>query len=157
MISDKSALVAILASIVSGEYLPAVVVAIMLLGGEMLEDYAQRRASSAIRKLIEAQPQTATVLRNGQEVQIKPEEVKLGETVIVKPGAKIPIDGVIQKGSALINQASVTGESVPVDKAKGALVFSGTLIMQGAIYVTATAVGESYADASGVSPACSMP
>jgi len=139
---DVLATVAILASIVSGEYLPAVVVAIMLLGGEMLEDYAQRRASSAIRKLIEAQPQTATVLRNGQEVQIKPEEVKLGETVIVKPGAKIPIDGVIQKGSALINQASVTGESVPSEKAEGELVFSGTLIMQGAIYVTATAVGE---------------
>ena len=139
---DVLATVAILASIVSGEYLPAVVVAIMLLGGEMLEDYAQRRASSAIRKLIEAQPQTATVLRNGQEVQIKPEEVKLGETVIVKPGAKIPIDGVIQKGFALINQASVTGESVPSEKAEGELVFSGTLIMQGAIYVTATAVGE---------------
>src|SRR3990172_3997834 len=139
---DVLATVAILASIVSGEYLPAVVVAIMLLGGEMLEDYAQQRASSAIRRLIEAQPQTATVLRNGQEVQIKPEEVKLGETVIVKPGAKIPIDGVIQKGFALINQASVTVESVPSEKAEGELVFSGTLIMQGAIYVTATAVGE---------------
>ena len=139
---DVLATVAILASIVSGEYLPAVVVAIMLLGGEMLEDYAQQRASSAIRRLIEAQPQTATVLRSGQEVQIKPEEVNLGEIVIVKPGAKIPVDGIIQKGSALINQASISGESVPVDKAEGALVFSGTIIMQGAIYVTATAVGE---------------
>lgn len=139
---DLLATVAILAAIISGEYLPATLVAIMLLGGEMLEDYAQQRSSRAIQKLIEGQPQTATVLRNGQEVQIKPEDVKLGETVIVKPGAKIPVDGIIQKGHASINQASVTGESVPAEKSEGTNVFSGTIVQQGAIYVTATAVGE---------------
>ena len=69
---DVLATTAILAPIASGEYLPATVVALMLLGGEMLEDYAQLRSSRAIQKLIEAQPQTATVLRNGQEVQVKP-------------------------------------------------------------------------------------
>ena len=102
---DLLATVAILAAIISGEYLPATLVAIMLLGGEMLEDYAQQRSSRAIQKLIEGQPQTATVLRNGQEVQIKPEDVKLGETVIVKPGAKIPVDGIIQKGHASIRSS----------------------------------------------------
>ncbi len=139
---DLLATVAILASIVSGEYLPATIVGIMLLGGEMLEDYAQQRSTRAIQKLMEGQPQTATVLRNGQEVQIKPEDVKLGETVIVKPGAKIPVDGIIQKGHASINQASVTGESVPAEKSEGANVYSGTIVQQGAIYLTATAVGE---------------
>jgi heavy metal translocating P-type ATPase len=139
---DVLATIAILASIVSGEYFPATIVALMLLGGEMLEDYAQRRSSKAIQKLIEGQPRTATVLRDGQEVQVKPEEVKIGETVIVKPGAKIPVDGVIQKGHASINQASVTGESVPAEKSEGAGVYSGTIVQHGAIYVVATAVGE---------------
>ncbi len=139
---DLLATVAILVSIISGEYLPATIVGIMLLGGEILEDYAQQRSSRAIEKLIEGQPQTATVLRNGQEIQVTPEDVQLGETVIVKPGAKIPVDGIIQKGHASINQASVTGESVPAEKSEGTNVYSGTMVQQGAIYVTATSIGE---------------
>lgn len=139
---DVLATVAIAASIASGEFLPAAVVALMLFGGEMLEDYAQQRASRAIQKLIEIQPQTATAIRNGQEVQVKPEEVELGETVLVKPGAKIPVDGIIREGRATINQASVTGESTPAEKCEGDTVYSGTTIQQGAIYITATAVGE---------------
>ncbi|MDR2700784.1 MAG: cation-translocating P-type ATPase [Nitrososphaerota archaeon] len=139
---DMLATIAIVASIVSGEYFPATIVAFMLVGGEMLEDYAQQRSTRAIQKLVEEQPQIATVLREGQEVQIKPYEIKVGETIIVRPGAKIPADGVIQRGHAYVNQASVTGESVPIEKAEGASVYSGTIVQQGAIYVAATAVGE---------------
>ena len=139
---DMLATIAIIASIISGEYFPATLVAFMLLGGEMLEDHAQHKSTNAIQKLIEEQPQTATVLRNEQEIQVNPQEVKIGETVIVKPGAKIPVDGIIQKGHATINQASVTGESVPVEKAEGATVYSGTIVQQGAIFVVATAIGE---------------
>jgi Cd2+/Zn2+-exporting ATPase len=139
---DMLATIAIVASIVSGEYFPATLVAFMLLGGEMLEDYAQHKSTNSIQKLIEEQPQTALVLREGQEIQVRPEEVNIGETVIIKPGAKIPVDGIIQKGQAYINQASVTGESVPVEKIEGTTVYSGTIVQQGAIYVTATAVGE---------------
>jgi Cd2+/Zn2+-exporting ATPase len=139
---DVLATVAIAASIASGEFLPAAVVALMLFGGEILEDYAQQRASRAIQKLIETRPQTATAIRNGQEVQVKPEDVELGETVLVKPGAKIPVDGIIQEGHATLNQASVTGESTPAEKCEGDTVYSGTTIQQGAIYITATAVGE---------------
>jgi len=139
---DTLATIAIIASIVSGQYLPATVVAFMLIGGELLEDYAQKRTSKAIHKLVEDKPQTATVLRNGVETQIKPEEVQIGETVLVKPGAKIPVDGIIQKGHASINQAPITGESVPIEKAQGATVYSGTTLQQGAIYIEATAVGK---------------
>lgn len=139
---DVLATIAILASIVSGEYFPATIVAVMLVGGEMLEDYAQRRSSKAIEKLIEGQPRTATVFRNGREIQVNPEEVAVGETILVKPGAKIPVDGIIQKGHASINQASVTGESLPAEKAEGAIVYNGTIVQHGAIYVVATAVGE---------------
>ena len=139
---DLLATIAIIASIASGEYFPATIVALMLVGGEILEDYAQRKSTNAIQKLIEEQPQTATVFREGQEIQVKVEEVKIGETVIVKPGAKIPVDGIIQKGRAYINQASVTGESVPIEKIEGTNVYSGTIVQQGAIYVTTTATGE---------------
>jgi len=139
---DVLATVAVAASIASGEFLAAAVVALMLFGGEILEDYAQQRASRAIEKLIETQPQTAIVMRNGLEVQVRPEEVGIGETVLVKPGAKIPVDGVIKEGRATINQASVTGESTPAEKCESATVYSGTTIQQGAIYITATAVGE---------------
>ena len=139
---DMLATIAIIASIACGEYFPATIVAFMLVGGEMLEDYAQRRSTRAIQRLIEEQPQVATVLRDGQEVQVKPQEIEIGETIIVRPGVKIPADGIIQKGHACINQASVTGESVPVEKMEGANVFSGTIVQQGAIYVTVTAVGK---------------
>ncbi|MCL1978013.1 MAG: cation-translocating P-type ATPase [Candidatus Bathyarchaeota archaeon] len=139
---DLLATIAIIASIISGEYFPATIVALMLLGGEMLEDYAQQKSTDAIQKLIEEQPQTATVLRDGQEKQVIPQEVKIGETVIIRPGAKIPVDGIIQKGHAYINQASVTGESIPAEKTEGTNVYSGTIVQQGAIYVIATAVGE---------------
>jgi len=139
---DALATIAILASIISGEYFPATMVALMLIGGEILEDYAQGQSSKAIQKLLEGQPQTAIVLREGQEMQVKPEEVQIGEIVIVKPGAKIPVDGIIEKGYASINQASVTGESVPAEKSKDAEVYSGTIVQHGAIYITATAVGE---------------
>ncbi|MDR2708273.1 MAG: cation-translocating P-type ATPase [Nitrososphaerota archaeon] len=139
---DMLATIAIVAAIISREYFPATIVAFMLVGGEMLEDYAQRRSTKAIQKLIEEQPQVATVVRDGQEIQVKPQEISIGETVIVRPGAKIPVDGIIQKGQACINQASVTGEAVPVEKLEGASVFSGTIVQQGAIYVSVTAVGE---------------
>jgi Cd2+/Zn2+-exporting ATPase len=138
---DFLATIAIFASIISGEYFPATIVALMLIGGEMLEDYAQQKSSKAIQKLVEGQPQTATVLRDGQEIQVNPQTVQIGETVIVKPGAKIPVDGIIQKGHAYINQASITGESLPAEKTTSDTVYSGTIVQQGAIYITTTAVG----------------
>jgi Cd2+/Zn2+-exporting ATPase len=138
---DFLATIAIVASIFSGEYFPATIVALMLIGGEMLEDYAQHKSSKAIQQLVEEQPQVATVLREGKEVQVEPHMVKIGETVIVKPGAKIPIDGIIQKGHAYINQASITGESLSAEKNVGDSVYSGTLVQQGALYISATAVG----------------
>jgi len=139
---DLLATIAIVASIISTEYFPATIVAFMLLGGEMLEDYAQHRSTKAIQKLVDEQPQVATVIRDGQEIQVKPQELKVGEIIIVRPGAKIPADGIIQKGHACINQASVTGESMPVESTEGTSVYSGTIVQQGAIYVTVTAVGE---------------
>ncbi len=139
---DVLASVAVLASIAVNEYLAATVVVLMLGGGEILEDYATKRASKAIQKLIDASPQTAFVIRNGQEIQVTVDQLKHGETVIVKPGGKIPADGIVSKGHASVNQSSVTGESMPVQKATGDAVFSGTLVELGAIEISVTQVGE---------------
>ena len=139
---DVLATVAIIASIYVGEYIAASVVVIMLGGGEVLEDIAFSRATSAIEKLVDDFPQTAFVLRNGVEVEVPVSEIEVGETVIVKPGGMIPVDGVIRDGKATVNQASVTGESLPVEKASGDDVFSGSLVELGALEINATAVGD---------------
>lgn len=139
---DVLATTAVVVSIIVGEYSAAAVIAIMLGGGEILEDFASNRATKAIQKLIDASPKTAFVIRNGKEVEVKVEEVKVGETVIIKPGGKIPVDGFILNGQATLNQSSVTGESMPVEKSKDDQVYSGTIVQLGALEIKTTAVGE---------------
>ena len=139
---DILATFAVIASIYVGEYVAAAVVVLMLGGGEILEDYTSGRASVAIEKLVEESPKTAIVVRGGKEMEVPISEVKIGETVVVKPGGKIPVDGVVQSGKASVNQASITGESMPVDRSVGESVFGGTIIEQGSLDLEVTAIGE---------------
>jgi len=139
---DVLATAAVVVSIAVGEYLAAAVIAIMLGGGEILEDFASSRASSAIQKLIEASPKTATVIRDGREIEVKVDDVKIGETVVVKPGGKIPVDGIVLNGEATVNQSSVTGESMPAEKSRNDRVYSGTIVQLGALEIKTTAVKE---------------
>lgn len=138
---DVLATFAIAFSIIGGENLAAATVALMLFGGEVLEEYAQQRATKAIQKLVDQQPQTALVIRNNVEVEVYPDEVSVGELVLVKPGMKVPVDGTVQKGYASVNQAVLTGESVPIEKAVGDTVYSGTVLQEGAVYIRATSIG----------------
>jgi len=139
---DVLATVAVVVSIAVGEYLAAAVIAIMLGGGEILEDFASGRASSAIQKLIEASPKTAIVIRDGREIEVKVDDVKIEEAVVVKPGGKIPVDGIVLNGEATVNQSSVTGESMPAEKSKNDKVYSGTIVQLGALEIKTTAVKE---------------
>jgi len=139
---DVLATAAVVVSIAVGEYLAAAVIAIMLGGGEILEDFASSRASSAIQKLIEASPKTAIVIRDGREIEVKVDDVKIGETVVVKPGGKIPVDGIVLNGEATVNQSSVTGESMPAEKSRNDRVYSGTIVQLGALEIKTTAVKE---------------
>ena len=139
---DLLATVAIAASILLGEYLAACVVVLMLGGGEVLEGLISERASGAIEKLIEAFPKTATVIRGGVETVVPVSEIRGGDTVSVKPGGMIPVDGVVLDGKATMNQSSVTGESMPVEKEPGAEVLSGSIVELGAVRVEARAVGD---------------
>ncbi len=109
--------------------------------GKFLEARSKLKTGEAIEKLLSLQAKTALVLRGGQEIEIPISEVVVGDTVIVKPGAKIPVDGKIIMGETSVDESMLTGEPLPVDKVVGDKVVGGTLNKQGSIQFTATVVG----------------
>jgi Zn2+/Cd2+-exporting ATPase len=108
-----------------------------------LETYATARSSRDISKLMDLKPETGILYRNGQETVVPIEELRIGDIIIVKPGERIPADGMVTEGTSSVNQASITGESMPVDKGIGDEVFAGTLNGQGALFVEVTQSMES--------------
>src|ERR1044071_3202571 len=118
----------------------SVIIALILLG-RMLESRARGRTGDAIRKLIGLQAKTARVIRDGKETDIRIEEVAVGDTIIVRPGEKIPVDGRVIDGASAVDEAMLTGESLPVDKVAGDEVFGATINKTGAFKFKATKVG----------------
>jgi heavy metal translocating P-type ATPase len=123
-------------------FIAAAEVAFIMLLGEQLEDYTSRRARRALGSLLSLVPPTARVRRGDKEEEIPAEQVRVGNIVVVRAGERIPVDGVVRQGTASVNQAAVTGESVPVDKTTGDDVFIGSLNESGALIVEATRVGD---------------
>lgn len=119
----------------------AVIIALLLLG-RLLENRAKGQTSEAIRKLMGLQAKTARVIRNGREVDVPISEVVLGDIILVRPGEKIPVDGEIVEGSSTIDEAMVTGESVPVKKHPGDEVIGATINKTGSFQFRATRVGK---------------
>ncbi len=105
---------------------------------EFLEDYASQRARNSIASLLNLTPQTAQVLRGGMEREVQVHNVKVGEEVVVRPGDKIPLDGLVVKGVSAVDQASITGESIPVTKKVGDEVFASTMNTEGYLEVRVT-------------------
>ncbi len=120
----------------------AAVVATFILLGRFLEARARGRTSDAIKKLMGLQPRTALVMRGKKEVEIPIEQVVVGDLVIVRPGEKIPVDGVVVNGESSVNESMVTGESMPVTKRKGDTVIGGTINDHGSFTFRATKVGK---------------
>ncbi len=110
--------------------------------GKYLEAVAKGRSSDAIKKLIKLQPKTALVIKNGKDVEIPVEEVVVGDQIFVKPGQRIPVDGVILRGESSVDESMMTGESIPVAKTKGSQVIGGTINKTGSFLFTATKVGK---------------
>jgi len=135
---DVLAAIAIWISIFTEEYLAAAIVMIMLNGGELAEDFTASRSSKAIDELVESSPMTARVRRNGEEVEVSLGEVKIGDIVLVNPSEKIPIDGIVVKGSGLVNQAMITGESIPSEKFIGSTVYGNTILENGTLDIKVT-------------------
>lgn len=122
----------------TGEYPEASAVMLFYQVGELFQSIAVGRSRKSIAKLMDIRPDSATVIRDGEEIEVSPEDVEVGEIIIVKPGEKIPLDGVITEGESSVNQAALTGESAPVDKAYSDDVISGTLNLTGVIKVRTT-------------------
>ncbi len=110
--------------------------------GKYLEGLTKGKTSQAIKKLIGLQPKNAIVIKNGQEVEVAIKELQTGDIILVKPGGKIPVDGVITKGASAIDESMITGESMPVDKKVGDDVIGATINKQGAFEFKATKVGK---------------
>jgi Cu+-exporting ATPase len=118
----------------------AVVIAFVLMG-KYMEEIIKKRSSAAVRKLLDLQPATATVIRDGMEMTIPADAIALGETVLVRPGEKIPADGVVQEGSSSVDESLLTGESLPVSKLAGAELIGGTVNGLGLLRFHTTRVG----------------
>ena len=118
------------------------VIAALILLGRYFEARSRGQASAAIERLLELGAKTAHVIRGGQELDVPIEDVKVGEILLVKPGEKIPVDGTIVNGSSSVDESMLTGESMPVSKAKGDDTFGATINVTGAFRMKATKVGE---------------
>lgn len=134
--------VAVTGALIIGEYFEGAAVTFLFMLGSYLEAKTLEKTRSALKELMDLRPTKATVVRKGTEIEVPSDEVEVGETVIVKPGGKVPVDGVITKGKASINQAAMTGESVPIRKSSGDQVFNGTVIESGFLEVQAEKVGD---------------
>ena len=137
--------VATVGALILGEFAEAFAVMLLYRIGEMLSDMAVKKSRRSIAELMDIKPDFATVLRGGKEMTVEPEEVQVGETITVKPGQRIPLDGVIEKGSTAVDCSSLTGESLPIECTVGDKVISGSINNVGVIEVK---VSSNYSDST---------
>ncbi|KTG10659.1 cadmium-transporting ATPase [Haloprofundus marisrubri] len=129
---------AIIAATGIGYFVEAATLAVLFSIAELLENYAMDRSRDSLRELMELSPDEATVKRDGEEVTMPADEVAVGETVVVRPGSKIPLDGTVVEGESAVDQSPITGESVPVDKTVGDEVYAGAVNEEGYLEVEVT-------------------
>ena len=110
--------------------------------GKYLEARSKAKTSDALGKLVDLAPKTAVVLKDGQEVTVPAEQVAAGDIVVIRPGESIPVDGVVTEGNGFVDQAAITGESIPVEKLPGDTVISATINRNGSFRFRASRVGE---------------
>ncbi len=127
---------AIIGAAAIGEWNEGAMVAFLFSLGNTLQTYTLDKTRHSIRSLMELAPPEATVKRGKEEVRLPVEEIAVGEVIIVKPGERISMDGVIRSGASAINEATITGESIPVEKTEGDTVYAGTLLEHGALEIT---------------------
>lgn len=139
---DALVTIAVTGAVIIGEYWEAAAVTFLFILGDYLESRTIEKTRSSIRSLMDLAPDQARVRRKEGEVVLSPDEVVRGDLVIVKPGEKIAVDGSVIEGTAYVNQAAITGESIPINRLNGDEVFSGTIIESGYLVIRAEKVGE---------------
>lgn len=132
------AIIAVVSTMIVGDYWAAWMILIMLTGGDSLEDYATSQADKELRSLLQNSPRIADKLVNGKIEEVKVDDLKIGDTVLIKPGSQVPVDGEIIKGNSSFDQSSLTGESVPVDKKVGDDLMSGSINGDAAVEMKVT-------------------
>ena len=141
MTMELSMTIALVAALAIGQFFTALVIAFFVLFAELLEGYTVGGGRKAIQKLIDALPRQVTVRRNGREEQLSADALTLGEIIVIRPGERIPVDGVVVKGTSFVDQSSITGESLPVEKVESAKVSAGTINKNGVLEVRVERVG----------------
>ncbi|MEW6379352.1 MAG: FtsH protease activity modulator HflK [bacterium] len=139
---DLAIALAAIAALSIRQYLAAAEVIFIMLVGEALESFAVDRTRGAIKKLIDLSPKKARVIREGKEQEIEVEKLTANDHVIVRPGERIPVDGEVLCGRSSVDQSTITGESIPVEKSTGSKVYSGTINQLGSLEIRADKVGE---------------
>lgn len=135
---DILAIIAVVSTMIVGDYWAAWMILIMLTGGDSLEDYATSQADKELRSLLQNSPRIADKLVNGKIEEVKVDDLKIGDTVLIKPGSQVPVDGEIIKGNSSFDQSSLTGESVPIDKKVGDDLMSGSINGDAAVEMKVT-------------------
>jgi heavy metal translocating P-type ATPase len=141
MTMELSMTIAILAALAIGQFFTALIIVLFVLIAEVLEGLTVQRGRTAIRELLNLLPNEVTVRRNGRAEQRSTESIGLGEIIEVNPGARIPVDGDVVGGNSFVDQATITGESLPVEKLPGASVFAGTVNQSGALEIRVSRIG----------------
>jgi Cd2+/Zn2+-exporting ATPase len=136
---DLLMVVAAIGAALLGEWAEGALLLFLFSLGHALEHYALGRARGAIKALADLAPQNATVRRDGRDVVVRIDDVRVGDLVVVKPGERVAVDGAVREGQSAVNQAPITGESVPVEKGSGDEVFAGSVNGDGVLVVTVTA------------------
>jgi Cd2+/Zn2+-exporting ATPase/Cu+-exporting ATPase len=141
MTMELSMTIALAAALVIGEFFTALVIVLFVLVAEVLEGLTVGRGRRAIKQLLDLLPQNATVRRAGEPCEVHASEIVPGDVVVVKPGGRVPVDGVVVAGNSFVDQATITGESMPVEKVAGATVYAGTINQSGVLEVRTTGIG----------------
>jgi heavy metal translocating P-type ATPase len=141
MTMELSMTIALLSALAIGEFFTALVITGFVLAAEVLEGLTVGRGRRAIQSLLDFLPRSVEVRRNGQVIEVPADQVQVDEAVIVKPGARIPVDGIVLNGHSFVEQAAITGEAMPVEKARGDAVYAGTINQSGALEINAQKLG----------------
>ena len=141
MTMELSMTIALLSALAIGEFFTALVITGFVLAAEVLEGLTVGRGRRAIQDLLDFLPRTVSVRRNNGVIEIAAENLRLSDTVVVKPGGRIPVDGVVLGGRSFVEQAAITGEAMPVEKLAGDPVYAGTINQSGALEVRADKLG----------------